>query len=232
MTNKRITTLTPILFIGILIGSCAPTRFVKPIEHKKHVISANLGGPIITIPGVATMPIPFTSVGYGYGLKPKTTLFGNWHTTAAVFGVIQFDCGVSQLLWKNDKMGVSVSPSLNFFSDVYEKNTQLYPQIDANYYFDYYRKEKKGRVNQNYFYGGFSNWFQLQSKAAHGLDLKNRMIFSPQLGHVFERGKWNYTLEVKFLAPYLSNQNIVVDYVSPFGKRGAMGAYFGLNYKL
>jgi hypothetical protein len=58
------------------------------------------------------------------------------------------------------------------------------------------------------------------------------MIFSPQLGHVFERGKWNYTLEVKFLAPYLSNQNIVVDYVSPFGKRGAMGAYFGLNYKL
>lgn len=78
-----------ILVLGTLLlleTACAPSRYVKPLEHKQHAVSGSFGGPMATIPGVATIPIPFTSLGYGYGLKPKTTVYANWYTTAAVFG--------------------------------------------------------------------------------------------------------------------------------------------------
>lgn len=225
--------------IFIFASSCAPSRYVKPLEYKQHAISGSFGGPMATIPGVATIPLPFTSLGYGYGLKPTTTVYANWYTTAAVFGVVQFDAGVTQGLWKNDAatMGVSISPSVNFYSDVFEHNTRLYPQLDANYYYDYWHKTKesskgKQKVKTNNFYIGCSNWFELQGTKAHEQTQKSRIIFSPQIGHTFERNKWDYTLEVKLLAPYKSNQDIVMDYVSPFGNRGALGLYFGITYKL
>lgn len=231
-----------ILVLGTLLlleTACAPSRYVKPLEHKQHAVSGSFGGPMATIPGVATIPIPFTSLGYGYGLKPKTTVYANWYTTAAVFGVVQLDAGVTQGLWKNETatMGVSISPSVNFYTDVFEHNTRLYPQLDANYYYDYWHKSKesskgKEKLKTNSFYVGFSNWFDLKSTKAHSQPQTNRVIFSPQFGHTFERNKWNYTLEVKLLAPYKSNQDIVMDYVSPFGNRGAMGLYFGITYKL
>lgn len=228
------------LFIGIVIlSSCAPSRFVKPLEHKQHAISGSFGGPLATIPGVATIPLPYTSLGYGYGLKPSTTIYANWYTTAAIFGVSQFDAGVTQNLWKNanSKMGISISPAVNFYYDVFENNKRFYPQLDANYYFDYWHKTKENakgneKLKTNNFYVGFSNWFDLKSTKAHNQPQTNHLIFSPQFGHNFERNNWNYTLEVKLLAPYKSNQDIVLDYVSPFGKRGAMGIYFGITYKL
>lgn len=223
----------PLVTAILIAASCAPTRFVKPLEHKQHAVSATLGGALAKIPGIGVLPMPFTSLGYGYGVKPKTTIHANWHTTAAVFGVVQFDAGVTQGLWQNEgkTMGVSISPAVNFMTDVFEKNTRLWPQLDANYYYNYFKKEKKNRINSNHFYIGMTNWFELQGIKAHGLKQSNRIIFSPQIGHTFDRGKWNYTLEVKFLAPYRSNEDIVVDYVSPFGNRGGMGTYFGVVYK-
>jgi hypothetical protein len=223
----------------VILSACAPSRFVKPLEHKQHAISGSFGGPLATIPGVATIPLPYTSLGYGYGLKPSTTIYANWYTTAAIFGVVQFDAGITKGLWKNPNstMGVSISPSVNFYSDVFEHNTRIYPQLDANYYFDYWHKSKenaRGKEKQktNNFYVGFSSMYDLKRTKAHNQPQTNHMIFSPQFGHTFERNNWNYTLEVKLLAPYKSNQDIVLDYVSPFGNKGAMGIYFGITYKL
>jgi hypothetical protein len=223
----------------LFIVSCAPSRYVKPLEHKQLAVSGSFGGPMATIPGIATIPLPFTSLGVGYGLKPKTTVYANWYSTASVFGVIQFDAGLTQGIWKNESatMGISISPSINFFSDIFEHNTRVYPQLDANYYFDYWHKEKestkgKQKLKTNNFYIGFTNWFDLKNVKAHNQPQTNHLVFCPQIGHNFERNQWNYTLEAKFLAPYKSNQDIVLDYVSPFGKRGALGIYFGITYKL
>lgn len=235
----KISLLITIVIFLLIETSCAPSRYVKPLEHKQHAISGSLGGPMATIPGVATMPLPFTSLGYAYGLKPKTTIYSNWYTTAAIFGVIQFDAGVTQGLWKNETetMGISMSPSVNFYTDLFEHNTRFYPQLDANFYYDYWHKTKetskgKQKVKTNNFYIGFSNWFDLKRTKAHNQPQTNHLIFNPQIGHNFERNKWNCTVEVKLLAPYKSNQDIVMDYVSPFGKRGAIGLYFGITYKL
>lgn len=228
-----------ILSAVALFVSCAPTRFVKPLEHKEHAVTGSFGGALTNVPGVAVIPIPHTSVGYGYGLRKNTTVYGSWYTTAAVFGVFQMDAGFTQSLWRDslNRMGLTVSPGANFMVDVFEKNAHVWPQLDANYYFDYkkWSKEKSnGKTKQktNSFYVGCTNWLELQSTRAHGVEQKNRVIFSPQIGHMFERNKWNFTVELKFLAPYASNQDIVVDYIGAFGNRGALGTYFGFTYKL
>lgn len=224
-------------FATIVLFSCAPSRFIKPLEYKKHAITGSFGGALAYVPGLSVIPVPNTSLGYGYGLQPELTVFGNWYTTAAVFGNIQLDAGFSYRIWKNNKMGVTVGPSINFIMDVFEKNTTIWPQLDANYYCDYWKRTTKNKSGteknkSNYFYVGFSNWFDLQETKAHDLKQNNRIVFNPQFGHTFERGKWNYTLEVKFLAPYASNEKIVVDYLSLFGNKGALGSFFGITYKL
>ncbi len=218
------------LSIGSLWYSCAPTPYVKTLEHRQHSVSASLGGPMLKIPGVATMPIPFIQAGYGYGLTKTTTVHGSWNVTSSIFGVMQLNAGASQQIWKHeDKMGATLAPSFNFMVDVFEKNVRFYPQLDGNYYFNYRQNEQEKRTN--YAYVGFTNWFDLSSTKAHGVPQSNHLIFNPQIGHVFEREHWNFQLEAKLLAPYKSNQNIVVDYVSPFGNKGALGVYFGVNYK-
>lgn len=228
-----------IVFILLLISSsCAPTRFVKPLEKNQHAVSASLGGALTNVPGVAVIPIPNTSIGYGYGLTNSTTLYGSWYSTASLFGVFQLDAGISQSVWKDTvkHMGLSVNPGVNFMVDVFEKNARIWPQLDANYYFDYRILKAKKRNGQdqmrtNTIYFGLSNWIELQNKRAHEIEQTNRLIFSPQIGHIFERNDWNFTTELKFLAPYARNTDIVVDYVSAFKGRGALGFYLGVTYK-
>ncbi|MFN6015144.1 MAG: hypothetical protein ACK47F_10690, partial [Flavobacteriales bacterium] len=84
-----------LLGFGIVatVLSCAPSRFIKPLNHKQHAISASLGGALMNVPGITTIPMPNTSLGYGYGVMPEMTVYGNWYTTAAIFGDIQLDAG-------------------------------------------------------------------------------------------------------------------------------------------
>ena len=228
-----------ILFSLLLITySCAPTRFVKPLDKNQHAVTASFGGALTNVPGVAVIPIPNTSFGYGFGATNTTTLYGSWYSTAAMFGVFQMDVGITQLVWKDTvkHMGVTVSPGINFMVDVFEKNARTWPQLDANYYFDYRLSQAKKRNGRdqwrtNTLYLGMANWIELQSTRAHEVDQANRVIFSPQIGHIYERNNWSFSTELKFLAPYAKNTEIVVDYLSAFKGRGALGFYMGLSYK-
>jgi hypothetical protein len=60
---------------------------------------------------------------------------------------------------------------------------------------------------------------------------KNHWMFSPQIGHSFSGKKWNMNIEAKVIAPYLSNEKIVVDYITPFSNKGAFGIYLGYTRK-
>jgi hypothetical protein len=224
---------TKFIFLGLSIAifSCSPVRYAKNLEYKEHAVQASFGGPIIGVPGIGSIPMPLTSLGYAYGVKEKTTLYGNWHTTAALFGVAQFDAGVTQNLWKNEKMGISISPSFNTAVDVFEKNFKFWPILEANYYWDYKTFTKNETNRTFYLYTGFSNWFELNGLRAHDLKQDDRILFNPHVGTVYDGKKWSYSLEMKFLAPYKSNENIILDYKSPLGNHGALGAYFSVRYR-
>jgi hypothetical protein len=206
-----------------LIGSCAPTRFVKPLKAKQQAVSLSLGGPLIDYNGLP-IPMPFITAAYGYGIDSTLTAFGAVNITSALYGNIQLEFGATKKLFKQKGKlpAVSINPVINLINRN-QKTTRIFPQLDVNAYWDYNR-------GRNFFYAGLTNWFELKSKKAHGEEQTNHWIVSPVIGETFVRRKWNYTIEAKVLAPSISNRS-VVEYKTPFGSHGAFGIYFGITRK-
>ena len=87
----------------IAISSCAPSRYVRPLDEGQKAITGNLGGPLIKFSGM-TIPLPLTAISLGYGLKDDLTIYGGMHTTALSFGVIQGELGVVKEFVKPDSL--------------------------------------------------------------------------------------------------------------------------------
>jgi hypothetical protein len=217
-----------------LLWSCAPARFVEPLQKGQQVITGHFGGPVAKVPGIGAIPIPFTSIGYGKGLTNQTTVMGSIQTTSLAFGVGQFELGASQKLWSTDRMGLSGQLNTNILIDFYTGANRIWPQLDANYYFKYGLKSNRigEQRNYNFMYAGISNWFDFYRVESQGRPNEQLWIPSLQFGHQWIRPKWSYQAEVKILAPLESNENIVVPYPSLLQNRGALGLYFGITYSL
>jgi hypothetical protein len=224
--------------LGIVISSCGPTRFVEPLRKGQNAISATAGGPIVNVPGIATLPLPMSSITYGRGVTNDITVYGSYFLTAAVFGTVQLEFGTSLRLVEHSEKnwGVSAAPAFNFAFDRFEGNAKLWPQIDANFYWKYNARSmrqddllNKTVVKANNLYTGFGSWFELSSTRAHDEPQKHRIIPMFHLGHDWNWKSWGLKTELKLIAPYISNENIVVDYRSVFGNYGATGFYFGFT---
>ncbi len=217
---------------GLSLVSCAPSNFVVPLEKGEHAINATLGGPLVNVPGIATIPLPFTSLGYGYGLSEKNTISGALYPTAAIYGDFQLTAAFSHQFWKKEKMGLSAKVGFDYLIDVYEKNQRIWPQLDGNFTFTYQNKEEDENSKLKLMYVGFSNWFELNSVKAHGEKQETFLFFNPHLGHQMKRNNWAFNFEIAFLASNLKNDKVVLDYRSIIGNRGATGIYFGLQYHI
>jgi hypothetical protein len=212
------------LFV-ILQNSCSPSRFVKPLEKDDNAIGVNIGGPLIGFAGT-TIPIPFTAITYGRGLSDKTTGFASLHTTSLIFGTMQMELGlVKEILptSKDNKLipGITFTKTANLLKGFYGGGFKYYPQIDLNAYWNF-------NNDKNFFYTGISNWIELSRLRAHNIEQPHRWLLSPHIGVSGQNKKYNGQIEIKWLVPYISNENIVVDYRS-FGNRGAIGIYYSLT---
>ena len=214
----------PLLFGVALLLSCNATRLVKPLETKQVQVGASVGGALIQL-GSATLPIPLTSVYGAYGMREKTTAFGSLHTTALLFGVFQTDIGITHRLLKQRQWipAISLSPIANIMMDRWEGRFSLYPQLDIHAYWEYGSKK-------HFFYTSVNNWFELRNQRAHGEVQQTHWLPSLAMGHQWTGKKYSLQVETKYLAPNQSNQNLVVDYVSP-SNRGALGVYVAVARK-
>jgi len=199
-------------------------RFVKPLDKKQHAASVDAGGELIKY-NSSTIPIPFVSASYGYGIDSSLTGFATLNITSALFGNFQFDLGATKQFIKQKHFypGISVSPAFEF---IYRnKNAvKFYPQLAVNAFWEYGKKK-------NLVYFGIDNWFELASKRAYGEKQKNHWFCMPALGHSFCGKKGSFTTEVRVIAPNISNEKLVVEYQTPFGTHGAFGVYIGYNRK-
>lgn len=216
------------LFLALLlavIGSCNVTRVVKPLEKGEKTLSASFGGPGIIFHG-APLPLPLTSISYAQGLDTGLTLSAGIHTTSLAFGVMQADVmlGIQVLKTKSEKFGITASPGMHFLYDFDGKNFRNYPQLEALCWWQYGEKP-------NLFYGGTGTWVELQRTKAHGQVQQNEFLPWAMVGHQFNRPKWTYTTEIKYLGFQHTSNKLVVDYISP-GNQGALGFYFGISRRL
>lgn len=214
--------------IALIISSCAPSRFVEPLDKGDLSVGANFGGPTIEFAG-APIPLPLTSIEVGYGLDSNLTLHGGWHTTAAFFGNAQIDAGVTYQFLKQNKYipNLSASPAFNLIYNFDDRSARLWPILDVNAFWNYGKRA-------NYFYLGFNNYFELRSTMALEQPQEHHWIFSPQIGHVLKGKKnpWQLSVEMKFLAPYVDNSTAFIPYKSVLGKWGATGFYIGFRRPL
>jgi len=212
-------------FILVLLSvSCSPVRFVKPLNKNQHAANLSLGGPLIKY-GKSTIPIPFLTANYGYGIDSTLTAFSSLNITSALYGNFQLELGATKQIMHQHQFlpAISVTPQLNIiYRD--KKTYKFYPQLDANLFWEYGKRK-------NYFYVGISNWFELAQKRTLDEKQNNHWYFMPLAGHCFAGKKWNLTIEAKVIAPNLSNQNIVVEYQTPFKNKGAFGIYIGYTRK-
>jgi hypothetical protein len=73
--QKSLIVVTVLFFHILIFYSCAPTRFVKPLDKKQQAVNLSLGGPLIGYSGL-TIPMPFLTATYGYGIDSTLTGFG------------------------------------------------------------------------------------------------------------------------------------------------------------
>lgn len=213
------------LFLTLLTAACAPVRFVKPLAKKQDAVNVSLGGPLIKYGDNLTIPMPFFTATYGYGIDSTFTCFGALNITSALYGNFQAELGVTKQLIKQHTYfpAVSCTPQLNILYRNPEAK-KLYPQLDINAFYEYGNRK-------NYVYAGVSNWFELSKKKTLDQPQSNHWLFSPLIGHHFTGNKWDINLEIKMIASHLSNENIVVDYQTPFKNKGAFGVYIGFTRK-
>ncbi len=224
---KRITNFICIAVACILfLNNCAPSRVIKPLEEGEQEVSLSLGGPMAKVPGVATIPVPFTNLSYARGWKHNLTLTGSIYPTAMLFGTYQFDLGLNYGLLKKENWGISSTLLLNNAFDQWQLNYKIWPNIDLNGYYEL-KKEQTSWL----FYGGWNNWFELSASGAHDRPQNVHWIYSPQIGIKMIKQKWSYQLEYKLIGPNLNNQNFVVTYSSLLQNSGANGLYVGISRK-
>ncbi len=213
--------------VAVFLWQCAPVRQVVPLPAEATEVRASLGGPVIHFAG-AVLPIPFTSVGLDHGVRENLTVGGTIYPTAWLFGAFQVDAHVlyglrsaGQKCWQP---GVSVGAALNYTIERWEWQQGFWPEVDLNLWWP--------MGSHSLVYGGLSNWFELKKFRAHDQPQPYHWIWNPHVGLQWGRGKRRFQLEMRMLAPFAPNDEVVVDYVKPWGRRGALGLYFAVGRRL
>lgn len=214
-------------FIIVCICSfqnCAPSRFVKPLAKKQKAASFSFGGPLIKFGG-APIPIPFTTLAYGYGLTDKITGYASLHTTSLLFGNLQSDIGATiKLFEKENKFGISASPAIQVAYNI--RNTtgfRIWPCADINTYFHF--KEKP-----SYLYAGANSWFEFSKYKAHEQPQQRHIIPNLHLGYMIVKPKWHHQFEFSYLGIGIPNKPAVAEYIG-ISDKGSLGFYYSLIRK-
>lgn len=208
----------------IYLQSCAPSRFVKPLAKNQQVVSFSFGGPIIKFDG-AVVPIPFTTLGYGYGLTDKITGYANLHTTSILFGNLQTDIGATFKLYeKKSVFGISASPALQMAYSVGNYGTfKLWPSADVNAYYHLLQKP-------SYLYAGVNAWVEMSGRRAYKQPQNRHAIPNIHIGYTIVKSKWQHQFELSYLGFGIPIYPGVVDYVGMGGK-GTLAIYYSLIRK-
>lgn len=219
--NARFLQLALIAALLALV-SCAPSRYVRPLEKDELAVSGSFGGPLFKNFG-APIPVPFATVSAGYGLGEKLTGFAGFNLTSLSFANLQFDLGVSRLLLeaKGARPGISITPSANLILGMREGAFHFYPSVEANAFWEY--GERK-----SYFYAGLNTWLALNGARAHGDEQPQHLLPTLQVGHVLTGAKWDLQVDMKWGNFSAQSGDATIEW-SGLAGNGAVGIFLGVT---
>lgn len=213
-----------LLFLSFFLCFCSPTQLVKPLKKSEQAVNFTFGGPLIKFAG-APIPIPFTTVGYQYGVSTKFTTNISLHTTSLIFGNLQTTLGgLVSLYEKENTFGFTASPALQTAYSIRNKTGfRLWPSLDLNAYFHIRKKP-------SFIYLGANTWFELSKYSAHNEPQTKHILPNIHSGYMLVKTKWQHQFEVKYLGIGMPNLPGVVDYIG-LSHKGAFGLYYSLIRK-
>lgn len=213
-----------IIFFLSFLCFCSPTQLVKPLQKGQQATNLTFGGPLIKFAG-APIPIPFTTLGYHYGVSNKFTAFASLHTTSLIFGNFQSTLGgVFSLFEKENRFGITASPAIQMAYNIRNKTGfKLWPSLDLNVYYHLLQKP-------SFVYLGANSWFELSSIRAHNEPQPRHVIPNIHMGYMLVKTKWQHQFELKYLGLGIPNLPGVVDYIG-ISHKGALGVYYSLIRK-
>lgn len=183
---------------------------------------ADLGGPLINFKNLPIF-IPLTSVGGAYGISDRFSAQASIHTTSLLFGTLQTEVVSNMQIMDFSKTGISANIGAYCFFGLRDYKSAFYPILDLNFYWNYHSKPR-------YLYGSFTNLFELHSKKAFDEPVGQHIIPTFSFGHRWEKERFEWGIELKYINFVKDNRNIVVDYISPI-HYGTLGLTFSFTKK-
>jgi hypothetical protein len=203
------------LFLVILTG-CGTVSTVRPLPVGERALAFSLGGPVASIPGIADVPLPYTTLRYRWGIIDNLEGHIGIHPTMLVFGTLAADVGLSYqflspLKWRPGLcLGLNPTMWLNPFND---NGSGAAPSADLTASWD---------VNRSILlYTGGQAFFQLQEPY---------VPWAVLMGSEFSAGKYlGLSAELKWYAPSENSTYRVVNYPISPGGLGAFGVVLGIS---
>lgn len=201
-----------ILISIVFLASCAPSRYVVPLNRKEKAISLSYGGPIVQEDGVA-MPAPLFDFSYAYGKSDKQTRFAAVKISPMFDGYFAGELGILKewKYWSDRKLGLTTNVVANLMTDNKDGGFNFFPQFDMNLYWHFksdphYDCDCPGDPKWKMFlYVGFQSHFNVVSDYDFTDPFKDDVLFSPHFGYSFGTGKWRLSPEIKWIQPWVDN---------------------------
>lgn len=225
-----------VIFV-LVLSSCAPSRYIIPLNRKEKAFGVSVGGPMIEENTVVT-PVPLVNVSYAYGKTNKLTYFGGLQLSPVFDGYYAGDLGVlKEWYWNGDKnLGFSTNLAGNVMTNKYSGRLDFYPQLDANLYWHfkgdphYYCDCPGDPKFMMFLFTGFSSYFKVINDYEFDYPFDEDVIFSPHIGYSFGSKNWKLNTEVKWIQPWYDNTQHDPKIWNPVMYTGAFGGYLTFYY--
>jgi len=219
-------TFTVLVLYLFMLASCAPSRFVRPLEKGEVALTGSFGGPMFKNFGTP-IPVPNVTVAAGYGFNDSWTGFAGVNLLSAAFGNIHLDVGGSKRLAAPDnwRPGFTATPGMHVVLGLNENSGfRIWPTVDANAWWEY--GERK-----HFAYAGLNAWAVLTSQGPNGAEQPQAILPGMQLGNTWSFGKMELSVEFKWTNLGTSSQDGTVDWLA-VRQTGATGIQFGITKRL
>jgi len=208
--------ITAIFLVVMFISGCGTVSTVRTLPEGERALSFSLGGPVATLPGIADLPLPYTTLRYRWGVVENLEAHIGLHPTMLAFGTLGLDVGLAYeflhqngaipsvcvglnpTMWLNpfNSDGLGAAPSADLVASWF-----VHPRILV--------------------YAGGQAFFQLEKPYVPWVAL---------IGSEFKLGKYlGLGLEIKWYAPLQDSEFRVVNFPLSPGNRGAFGIVLGMS---
>jgi hypothetical protein len=173
--------------------------------------------------GEATLPLPWLSVGYNHGILAWLDIEAGLDLTHTLFSNPSVDIGanlrpVSSYRWRP---ALIVSPTFHLASN-FDTYFRFYPDLTLTAAWN-------PREGAFYPYVGVTNWWEFVGEREDGLEQEHHWFFTPYVGLVYARSRWQYQVEMRVYTPNLENDYGRAPENWGFGDYGIIGFFLGIG---